>query len=337
MNVTEPSIRPTVEASPPPDVQAHRMRNASRVLGVWLAVFLLLVMSAILSPASVQPGHLLDVLRQAGGLGIVATGQTLVILIGGLDLSVGAQITMVDVVASNILNGSDQMLIPVVLLCLALCAVVGLVNGLIIVGRRVPPFIVTLGMLSVVQGATFVYTGGAPRGATSPTLRFIGSGHVGPIPTALFFWVVVAGVGLIVLHRTVYGRYLYAIGGNSRAARLSGISVGRIILSVYIVSALLAGVAGLVLAGYIGTGSLTLGDSYTLNSVAAAVVGGTAFEGGRGGLGGTIAGALLLQLLFSLLAVLNMPYSGQLIAQGLIIAGAVALYTSRKGGGGAAE
>src|ERR1019366_3866250 len=115
------------------------------------------------------------------------------------------------------------------------------------------------GMMSVVQGATYVYTGGAPKGATSPALRFTGSGHIGQVPTAFFYWLAVSVLGIIVLRYTAYGRYLYAIGGSPRAARLSGVRVNLIVISVYVVSALLACVAGLVLAGYIGTGSLTLG------------------------------------------------------------------------------
>jgi ribose/xylose/arabinose/galactoside ABC-type transport system permease subunit len=266
---------------------------------------------------------LLNVVRKASGLGIVAIGQTFVILTGGLDLSNGMVITLVDVVAATILNGKDTLLVPVIFLCLAIGASVGLMNGLLVTKFRIPPLVCTLGMFGILKGIAYVYTNGSPKGNIPPSLRLVGSGFIGPIPIAVFFWIGITILGVIVLRKTLFGRYLYAVGGNPKAARLSGIQVNRVIVMAYVSSSLLAAIAGLVLAGYIGTGSLGLGDGYNLNSIAAVVVGGTAFSGGVGTVIGSAGGSLFLAIVFSLLRFLGLSYSNQLVVQGAILVFAI--------------
>lgn len=294
--------------------------------GIYLALGVLLLVSAVVQPASVTPTHLLDVTRQASALGIVGIGQTLVILTGGLDLSVGATITLIDVMAPQMIMNKEERVIGTVLLCLAVGILIGLINGLLVTKLRINPFVATLGMNSVVLGAALVYSRGAPLGSLPPGFRFYGIGFIGPIPASTLVWAVLAVLSVIVLRRTILGRYVYATGANPVGARLSGVRTDWVILGCYVASGFFAAVAGLVLAAYIGVGTLTLGQDYMLNSIAAVVVGGTRFEGGKGSITGTVMGALFLMVLFSLAGMINISHPGELAMKGLIIIGAVAMY-----------
>lgn len=293
---------------------------------VWIAVILLLLVARAVSASFWEVSHLLNVARQASALGILAIGQTYVLITGGIDLSNAMVVTLVNVVAATLLRGSDEQLGPVVLICLAIGLVAGLVNGTLITRLKVPPLVVTLGMFSILQGIAYVYTNGAPRGDISPALEFVGTGFVGPIPTAVIFWIALTIIGVVILQRTIYGRQLYAVGGNEKASRLSGVHTNRVVVIAYIVSGLTAAIAGLILSGYVGTGTLTLGDGRNLDSIAAAVVGGTSLAGGSGSVVGAAGGALFLALLFSFLRFIGWPYTIQLMMQGLILAVAVYLH-----------
>lgn len=286
---------------------------------IWIAIVGLLVLVSIVAPEFLQFSHLLNVTRQASILGIIAIGQTLVLITGGLDMSNGMVISLVNVVAATLLRGEDTLIVPVVALCLAIGTLVGLANGLVITKLKVPPLVATLGMFIILKGTAFVYTDGAPKGDVPPSLMFVGSGFIGPFPTAIFFWIIFTGLGIILLRRTVFGRYLFAVGGNEVASRLSGVRTDRVVITAYVISGVLAAVAGLILSGYIGTGSLGAGDDRNLDSLAAAVVGGTPFTGGVGTIIGTAGGALFLSILASLLRFLGLPYSSQLMVQGVIL------------------
>jgi ribose/xylose/arabinose/galactoside ABC-type transport system permease subunit len=259
-------------------------------------------------------------------LGIAGIGQTLVILTGGLDLSVGSTITLIDVMAPQMIAGKEDRILETVLLCLAVGLLIGLANGLLVTRVGITPFVATLGMNSIVLGAALVYSRGAPLGSLPASFRFWGTGFLGPVPASTIIWAVLALISIVVMGRTVFGRHVYATGANSVAARLSGVKTQRVILSCYVVSGLTAAIAGLVLAAYIGVGTLTLGQDYMLNSIAAVVVGGTRFEGGRGSLLGTVMGALFLMVLYSLAGMINLSHPGELALKGAIIIGAVALY-----------
>jgi ribose/xylose/arabinose/galactoside ABC-type transport system permease subunit len=235
-------------------------------------------------------------------------------------------ITLVNVVAATMLRGSDESLGVTVLVCLVIGVVTGVVNGSLITKLKVPPLVVTLGMFSILKGIAYVYTNGSPKGEISPALEFVGTGFVGPIPTAVIFWVALTLVGIFILRRTVYGRQLFAVGGNEKASRLSGIRTNLVVIGAYVISGISAVIAGLILSGYVGTGMMTIGDGRELDSIAAAVVGGTALSGGSGSVVGTAGGALFLSLLFSFLRSIGLPYTIQLMAQGLILAVAVYLH-----------
>ncbi len=297
---------------------------------IWILIALLLVTGRLISASFWNVTHLLNMLRQASGLGILTLGQTMVILTGGIDLSNGMVITLVDVLAAGILNGKDTLLFPVILLALGIGAAVGLTNGLLVTKVKIPPLVCTLGMFGILQGLAYLYTGGAPKGDIPASLGFIGEGFIGPIPTQVFFLFGFVILIYLMVNRTPFGRKIFAVGGNKNAAYLSGVKTDNVIILVYIISSVLAALTGLILAGYIGTGSLAIGNDYNFNSVAAAVVGGTAFSGGIGSIIGGTGGALFLAILISLLRFMGLPYSNQLMVQGAILAIAIYAQTRNK-------
>jgi ribose transport system permease protein len=290
---------------------------------VWVAIVILLAVAAVASDNFVSGEHLLNVARQAAALCIATVGQVFVILTGGLDLSNGAVITLVSVVASQLLGGSEQYLVPVVVFCLAIGAAVGLFNGLIVAKLGIPPLIGTLGTFGILKGAAYVLTDGAPKGAIPPSIRFLGNGTVAGFPVSTLAALLFVVLGAFLLSRTIFGRQLVFLGANPRAARLSGVPVARIVIFAYVFSGMSAALAGLLAVGYTGVGSLSLGEGYNLDSITAAVIGGTALTGGSGSVVGGAAGVFFLALLTSFLRFLGLSYSGQLVVQGAILAAAV--------------
>lgn len=312
-------------------LEGKKVGDVIQRLGVYFALFILLIISAILSPPSVSPTHLLNVSRQASALGIVGIGQTLVIMTQGIDLSVAANLTLIQIMTAGMILGREQMVIPVVIFCLGVGAFIGLINGLGVTKLKLSPFVMTLCMMSVLTGVYLLYSGGSPRGRIPASLRFVGAGRIGGVfPAATVVWIVAIAASFIVLRYSIFGRYTYATGGSPQASHLSGVNVDLVIIIAYVISGFCSALAGILLAGYIGTGSLTVGMGYDLNSIAAVIMGGTTFAGGRGGVIGTVGGALVITILFSLLTMLGIPHSGRLMAQGLIIIAIVSLYAKRK-------
>jgi len=294
--------------------------------GAYTALLVVGLVATVVTPRFYTPANLINVLQGASALGIVSLGQTLVILAAGIDLSVGSVMGLSMVVAAAMTAGSDTLVGPAIVVSLALGGVIGLVNGLLVTVRNVPSFVATLGMLVFIDGVRVAYTKGVPSGGIPPFLVTLGAGKLGPLPYSLLIWVALCALLLLVLHKTPFGQRLYATGGNPVAARLSGVLVGRVVTTCFVVSGILASAAGLLLSGFIGYVDRYIGTGFDLNSIAAVVVGGTSFAGGRGGIGGTIAGVLLITALGNivLLAGLSQPY--QLIVNGMIIVAAAALY-----------
>ncbi|MQA84777.1 MAG: ABC transporter permease [Streptosporangiales bacterium] len=283
--------------------------------------------AALISPGFASYPQVLNLLTVSAFLGVIAIGQTIVILSGGegIDLSVGAVATLAAIVASRVMEGSNANLVQGILFALVAAACVGLVNGVGITFFRVPPLVMTLGMIGVVQGAIRLYTGGQPKGSVAPALRELVAGNtVLGIPGVLWLWLgLILGV-LWLLRRTTFGWRVYAMGAGRRTAYLSGVRVRRMVLGVYTLSSVFAGVGGLLLLGYTQSVFLRLADGYMLPSIAAVVVGGTALVGGVGGYLGTAVGAVLLTVLGSFLDILQIGESGS-DAPRQIIYGAVLL------------
>jgi len=297
--------------------------------GIYVALIIVLVAAGLLSPAFYQPNNIFNVLRQASMLGIVAIGQTFVILAGGIDLSVGAVMGLAMVIASDITSGEDDQIVLAVLACFAAGGLIGGLNGLLVTKRNVPPFVATLGMLVLVEGARLSYTRGIPSGSIPAALRFFGRDSLGPIPTSFIVLMMISLICGLILSQSTFGRALYATGGNREAARLSGIRVDAVTIATYVICSILAILGGLLLSGYIGYVDRYLGRGFDLDSIAAVIVGGTSFAGGRGGIGGTLAGVLLVTALLNIVLILNINLQLQLVVKGLVIVGAVALYSYR--------
>ncbi len=296
--------------------------------GVYVALGVVILVSAILSPAFYKFSNMLNVLRAAAVLGIVSIGQTMVILGGGIDLSVGAVMGSVAIFVSEFTGGRDENVAVAILACLLIGVIVGWINGLLTTKRNIPPFVATLGMLIFIEGVRFAYTGGVISGRPAPFVRVLAS-IIGPVPIPVVILMVSAVIIGVILKKTAFGRQLYAMGGNREAARFSGINVDRVATITYILCGLFAAIAGLLLAGYIGYGDRYLGRGFDLDSIAAVVVGGTSFAGGRGGIGGTIAGVLLLTALFNIVLILNLQVHYQHIIKGVVIIAAVMVYSVR--------
>jgi ribose transport system permease protein len=290
---------------------------------------LLVVVMQLASPGIVKLSWAGVILRTAVPLAILGACQTLTMLTGGIDLSVGAIASMAGFVTATLIH-SPGGVPQAILVALAVSALAGLLTGIVVGVFRVHPLIVTLGMSFIVLGFANVWQlQSVQTGAGVPVeLRTIGSGLQAEIvPNSLVVFVPISIFILVLLRLTGYGRLLFAIGDNPVAARLSGARSWQVLTVLYVLSAVLAGIAGLVLSGLTNTASVSLADSSLLPSVAAAVIGGTSIFGGRGGYGGTIVGALILTVLSALLTVLGLPEPTRQIVFGSIIVLVAAAYT----------
>jgi ribose/xylose/arabinose/galactoside ABC-type transport system permease subunit len=299
--------------------------------GQWAApimIVVVLLIAAIYAPAFYLPTNLKTVAIQIAVLGIVAIGQTLVLLVRSIDLSVSAVLALGAVIVVQTKAGNPLWISFIQ--AFAVAAVIGLANGFLITKRQVPPFVASFGMLVFVQGARLAYTKGQASGTVPEILRAISFNQVGPIPAALLVWLIVNIIVFFFLRRTPYGRWIFAVGGNPSAARYAGIRVDAVMIAVHAICSMLAMLGGLLLSGYIGYVDLRLGADYNLNSIAAAIVGGTTFTGGRGNLFGTAAGVALLILLLNLVVVLGLQIHWQFVMQGIVLVVAVALQGFRQ-------
>ena len=301
-----------------------------RSSGIYLALALVILVASLLSPAFTKPSNIFNILRQASALGIVSIAQTMIIVAGGVDLSVAGTMQLAVVAMAEITRGNDARVLGATAVCLALGAVMGLINGIIITKRKVPAFLVTLATGVIVIGIRLAVTGAAPSGLLPPVVRAIGGGNLGPVPIALLICAVLALVGHVLLTKTNFGRRLYARGANVEAARLSGVHVDSILVLTYVVTGVLCVLGGLVLAGYVGYADQWIGEGYEFDSITAVILGGGSFEGGVGTVGGTIAGVLLVTVMLNLVLLLNLNVQYQQIVKGLVIIGAVAVRSARR-------
>jgi len=299
--------------------------------GIFVFLVILIIFSSVISPAFLRLQNLINMLNPAAALGMVAIGQTFVILTGrgGLDISVASVMATVAVIAAKTTGGQDALLLPATIVCLLFGILVGAVNGMLITKRRVPPIMATLGMMIILHGVRFLYTKGVPEGSYPPFLRFLGTGFIGPIPTSVLSLAIFVAIAAIVLRKTVFGRQVYVIGGNIHTAVLSGYRTDLILIVVYMISGLMASIAGLYLAGWIGIADNWVGKGYEIDSIAAVVMGGTSLEGGRGRVSGTIAGVLILVTLYNLLLLLHLGVETQYMFKGIVIILAASFYFRR--------
>ena len=324
----EVAVRPSATVSRVAGVpRSEVVAEAIRRYGVFVALAITIVFGVVAVPNFATLANLDSVMRQVAVLGIVALGQTFVVLTAGIDLSVGMLMGLVTVLSNGIMAG-DAALIPVIVtLAVVIGIVVGLANGVGVVFFRVNPLIVTLAMMSILQGAIFLYTD-RTVGSAPPEFRALAYGDIGPLPTSVVLLGILTIVAWVILRHTPLGRYIYAVGSDAQSARRAGIGVSRVTGAAYVICGIFAAIAGLVLAARLGSGYTGAGAGFELNSIVAVVLGGTALSGGRGGVLGTIAGVLLLALIANMLNLLGISPFTQRIVNGLIIIGAVAIYTA---------
>lgn len=301
-------------------------------------LIVLFVLFGILEPRFLSPLNLFNVMRQVSITGLIAIGMTFVILTAGIDLSVGSLVAVAGLVAAAVAKGGTQNTLSLstadaagygVVAAIAAALAVGLAGGfaqgLAITRLGVPPFVVTLGGLSAFRGAALLFSGGGPISGFDESYRYLGQGRVFdqvPVPAILFL--VFAVLAHIVLRYTRYGRHIYAVGSNEEAARLSGLSVDRLILSVYVIVGFFCGLAGYVLSARLNSAEAVAGQGYELTVIAAVVIGGTSLFGGEGGIPGTVIGAVLMGVLTNGLVLMNVSSYYQQILIGIIIVLAVA-------------
>jgi ribose transport system permease protein len=313
-----------------PDRLVRPGRLGGRGVLAWAALGAGIGFAYILDPKLVTLEHLAVIARQAAPLGLLAVGQTVVILVRGFDLSMGAMVAFVTVLAANLFGGRGEVVV-VVAACLASGLAVGAINGLGVVYGRVSPLIMTLGMAFVLSGAALIFTGGAPTGRVPDAVRVLSAGHFLGLSLSVWTWLLVAIGTVLVLNRTRFGRYVYSVGANPVASYLSGVPRRQVELGAYLFAGLCAAGGGLLLAGFVGSGSLGAGQDLLLQSIAAVVIGGTTFEGGKGGVSGSVAGALFLTLVSAILTGLGVAKFGNLVIQGVVLVGAAALFRERLG------
>jgi len=299
-------------------LQARRLRLHSWIIA-YGGTLLLLIACGVVSPSFVSPGNILAQLAIGSFLGLAATGQMLVILTGGIDLSLPWTLNVVAILVTNLTLGSDRRLIWALPLALAIALIVGLVNGLGVAYLRVHPVVMTLGMNFVLQGASLVYTNGSPQGVTPKSVLFLGGGKIAGFPVAILLFALVAVGATLLLQRSGLGRAIYAVGNNAWGAYLAGINTRRTLVWAYVLAALCSGLAGLAFVGYAGQSYLGMGDAFLFPAITAVVLGGTDILGGAGSYAGTIGGVLFVTFLQALMTIIAVPQAGKNIIYGLLV------------------
>lgn len=306
----------------------NKVKSIISEFGIAVALILEVIIFALLSPYFLTTDNILNVTLQTSIIAIIAVGMTFVILTAGIDLSVGSLVAFCGVVTTSLLKLEIPFAFSFPLAFLAgitIGIISGSIAGLFITRFNITPFIVTLALMTIWRGASYIYTDGRPVWGLPEEFSFIGSGRVlgVPIPTIIMIFVYL--VAYILLTQTKYGRYIYAVGGNKEAARLAGINTNRILTSVYVISGTLCSISGILLASRMNSGQPNAGLMYELDVIAAVVVGGTSLFGGRGSIVGTFLGAMLIGVLRNGLNLLNVGSYVQMVVLGVVILLAVLL------------
>lgn len=297
-------------------------------------VFLLLCLALIIAtPHFLRSQNLINVLRQISINGLLSLGMTFVILTGGIDLSVGSILAFAGVVAASMartIEGNLLYPVPLIVFVALLCGLLlGSINGLCVAFLAIPPFVATLGMLSIARGLTYIYSDGKPISQLSTAFLHLGKGTIFGIPIPVLVLLGTFAILLIVLNAMKYGRHVYAVGGNEQSAWVSGVSVKKIRFSVYVISGVLSALGGVIITARTTAGLPQAGQSYELDAIAAVVIGGTNLTGGRGTLTGTMFGVLIIGVINNGLNLLSVSSYYQQIIKGTIIIIAVLLNTLR--------
>jgi putative xylitol transport system permease protein len=302
--------------------------------GILIVFLVLVLLLSLVTPNFLRTRNILNVLRQTSINGLLSLGMTFVILTGGIDLSVGSVLAFAGIVSASFASDAigGQIHHPLIAMGIGLMAGAGLgaVNGLFVAKWRMPAFVVTLGMLSMARGFTFLTTDGMPVPRIDKRFLVVGQGIFLGIPVPVWIFLGVFALAWITLYKTRYGRYIYAVGGNETSAKISGINTRLVIFTVYVISGFLSALGGIILTARTTAGLPQAGQAYELDAIAAVVIGGTSLSGGQGQIIGTLFGALLLGVINNGLDLLGVSSYFQLVIKGMIIIGAVLLDSLRK-------
>ena len=301
-----------------------RVRKIVSVLskyGIYLAFIIMCVVFGAVNPAFLTPGNFINILRQISFNAILAMGMTMVIITGGIDLSVGSVLALSAVVTASFVQTENPLLpVPLALLVgLIIGAACGAFNGIVITKGKLPPFIVTMVMMTMARGAAQLFTKGRPVSGLLESFDFLGQGSLLGIPVPVYILALIVLIAYHILNNTKIGRYIYAVGGNEQAAKASGIKSHRVKIFVYIFSGIMSALVGIIMSARLNSASPILGDGYELDAIAAAVIGGTSMDGGRGRVIGTLVGALIIGTITNGLDILNVSSYWQQIIKGAII------------------
>lgn len=311
-----------------PEVLRQSRPDAASLRAFALLAILLAVLFAASHTVSL---HLaLDNVRQAAPLGVIVIGQAIVLMMARIDLSVGATASVANILLSAVFANRMENMPAALAVTFGVAIVIGAVNGIMATKLRIPSFLATLAMALVLRGAMLVYTGGSPKGGIPEGFRGITERWVGPLPISGLIWLAVAIAAGLLVHFTMTGRKMQLAGGNAVAARYSGIPADGLVILSFVLSAVLAALGGTLLSAITGIASIGVGEIYTLDSIAAAVIGGAMFTGGVFAPAGAVAGTLILFFLQSLLYLLSLPIAGKFILQGAIIVIVLALANYRR-------
>lgn len=291
-------------------------------IGIIIALFVMCIFLVIYPETRttfMTQKNVFNILRQNASNLFLATGMTMVIILGGIELSVGSVIALSGVVAAGCVVNFGLPEVVGFLAAIAVGALVGMFNGAWICKTDIPPFIVTLASMNITKGIALVLTGGSPIRCMTDAFKFPGAGYVGIIPTPVILMVIIFIIAALIIGKTQLGRHIYAVGGNAQAAKFSGINVQKVKFIVYTYTGIMSGIAGVVVASRLYSGQPTAGDGAEMDAIAAVVVGGTSMSGGSGRLGGTLIGVLIIGVLNNGLNLMGVDSNWQYIVKGLVI------------------
>lgn len=305
------------------ELKINRAVKYFRTMAIYLVLVLLVIVFASLEPAFIGANNIITVLRQVSVLGITAVGMMLPILLAGIDLSVGAIISMVNVGCAYMMVNVGIPPVAAVAISVAVATLVGALNGIIIAKVNIPPLIMTYAMQMVLTGCAYILCKGLPIYGFPEGFTVIGQGYVWEIPIPVIIMVICLLIGAFLLSKTYFGRYFYAVGGNEEASRLSGINVTVVKVLAYTLSGFFSGVAGIVMLSRVNSGTPSAGTGFEMDVLTAIVLGGVSVNGGRGKIYNVVAGVLIIGILKNGLVLLNVDTYVQYIVQGMILALAV--------------
>ncbi len=290
-----------------------------RKYGIYIALIVLIIFFSLNSNAFLTPGNLINIARQSSMLGIAAVGMAFVLLLGGIDLSIGSQISLVNIIGAWLMAKAGMNPIFAILISLTVSTSIGFMNGWIIANIKMPPLIVTLASLTSLEGLAFIISGGVPIFGFPESFSVIGQGYVGFVPVPVIIMIVIMAIGAFILNKTYFGRYFYAVGGNEEASELSGINVKKVKYLVYTLSGLFAGIAGIVMLSRTNSGQAIAGKGFELDVLTAVVLGGVSITGGYGKINNVVAGVLIMGVLSNGMVLMNINTYYQLVIKGLVL------------------